>query len=232
MTEVRQALCVVYENVFRQLSVFAQLPELSVKADGLNNRAVSYLSLGREEDAVQCWQEALKEDPQHFEATYNYGYFRWRKGEIADDVYVRQMQALEGIKGTDPDYWRCLAWVHFERGDIEAVEGIQQSEHRAEDEDLKQALSDKHRPVGRPVRTFEGHAKPVNSVCFSPDGRYALSGSGDRAIRLWEVESGREVRRFAEHTSYVTSVCFSPDGRYVLSGSGDNTIRLWEFDWE
>jgi serine/threonine protein kinase len=53
VTEVRQALCAIYESVFRRPSAFAQLPELSVKADGLNNRAVSYLSLGREVDAVQ-----------------------------------------------------------------------------------------------------------------------------------------------------------------------------------
>lgn len=29
---------------------------------------------------------------------------------------------------------------------------------------------------GRERRSFEGHTENVDSVCFSPDGRYALSG--------------------------------------------------------
>lgn len=34
---------------------------------------------------------------------------------------------------------------------------------------------------------FEGHGSPVMSLCFSPSGRYIVSGSdiGERAIRIW-----------------------------------------------
>ena len=73
---------------------------------------------------------------------------------------------------------------------------------------------------GQELRCFEGHTDCVMSVCFSPDGRYALSGSNDKTLRLWEVASGKELRRFEGHTTDVNSVCFSPDGRYALSGSG------------
>ena len=39
-----------------------------------------------------------------------------------------------------------------------------------------------------------GHSKTVSSVAFSADGRYALSGSRDTTLKLWEVATGREVR--------------------------------------
>ena len=78
------------------------------------------------------------------------------------------------------------------------------------------------------LRVLVGHTGWVLSVCFSPDGRYCLSGSGDRTVRLWEVSTGQELRRFQGHTDGVWSVCFSPDGRYCLSGSRDRTVRLWE----
>ncbi|CAI2716970.1 caspase family protein [Nitrospina watsonii] len=82
------------------------------------------------------------------------------------------------------------------------------------------------------IRTFTGHtgAGAVTSVAFSPDGRYALSGSWDATLKLWEIATGKEVRTFTGHTYLVTSVAFSPDGRYALSGSVDYTLKLWEVE--
>jgi WD40 repeat protein/uncharacterized caspase-like protein len=79
----------------------------------------------------------------------------------------------------------------------------------------------------RLVRSFIGHTDEVNSVAFSPEGRFALSG-GDNTLKLWDVASGSELRAFTGHTSLVRSVAFSPDGRFALSGGGDKTIKLWE----
>ncbi|HYA15140.1 MAG TPA: ankyrin repeat domain-containing protein, partial [Syntrophales bacterium] len=73
-----------------------------------------------------------------------------------------------------------------------------------------------------------GHSSEVTSVAFSPDGRYALSGSWDNTLKLWNVASGEEIRTFTGHSQFVYSAAFSPDGRYALSGSGDDTLKLWE----
>ena len=73
-----------------------------------------------------------------------------------------------------------------------------------------------------------GHTGDVLSVAFSPDSRFALSGSSDNTLRLWEVATGKELRSFTGHMGFVTSVAFSPDGRSVLSGSWDKTLSLWE----
>jgi WD40 repeat protein len=64
-------------------------------------------------------------------------------------------------------------------------------------------------------------------VAFSSDGRRAISGSGDKTVRLWDVATGKELHCFTGHTDTVWGVAFSPDDRYALSASQDKTLRLW-----
>src|SRR5712692_7744310 len=78
------------------------------------------------------------------------------------------------------------------------------------------------------LRMFAGHTDSVDSVAFSPDGRYVLTGSADGIARLWETASGKPLASYQGHTGSVNSVACSPDGRCVLTGSNDRTARLWE----
>jgi serine/threonine protein kinase len=80
----------------------------------------------------------------------------------------------------------------------------------------------------RCLRVFEGHKDSVWSVAISPDGRYGLSGSRDKTLRLWELSSGKCLRVFEGHKNSVRLVAISPEGRYGLSGGGDGTLRLWD----
>jgi WD40 repeat protein len=76
---------------------------------------------------------------------------------------------------------------------------------------------------------FRGHKDWVTSVGFSPDGKYVISGSGDKTIRVWDSGTGEKVAGpFSGHTDLVTSVEFSPDGKRVVSGSRDKTLRIWD----
>jgi WD40 repeat protein len=83
---------------------------------------------------------------------------------------------------------------------------------------------------GRAIRTFRGHSELVFSVTFSPDGKYALSGSQDNSLKLWEISSGKEIRTFTGDAYGVHSVAFSPDGRHALSGNWNNILKLWDID--
>jgi len=78
------------------------------------------------------------------------------------------------------------------------------------------------------LRSFEGHRKPISSVCFSPDGSLILSGSFDNTLKLWNTATGAFVWSFEEHSHAVISVCFSPDGKRALSGGWDNKLKLWD----
>ena len=75
-----------------------------------------------------------------------------------------------------------------------------------------------------------GHTGSVNSVAWHADGKLALSGSHDRTVRVWEVESGKCERVLKAHTDSVNSVAWHANGKHALSGSDDRTVRVWEVE--
>ena len=98
---------------------------------------------------------------------------------------------------------------------------------------------------GREIGKFPGHIHHANSLAFSPDSRFLLSG-GKGTMYLWDVATRSEIRRFSISFPFVKQVAFSPDGRHALArhnGVGPQHNRnvlfsvatgeaLWDFDAE
>jgi len=81
-------------------------------------------------------------------------------------------------------------------------------------------------PIETVVQT--GHYAGVTSVAFSPDGRFAATGSSDKTIKLWEVSTGREIRSYTGHTHEIRYLDFGPHGNYLASIDGDYHLKIWE----
>merc|ERR1711983_246315 len=81
--------------------------------------------------------------------------------------------------------------------------------------------------IGTPKKVLTGHNHFVSDVVMSSDGQFALSGSWDKTLRLWDLNAGITTRQFVGHTKDVLSVAFSADNRQIVSGARDNTIKLW-----
>jgi WD40 repeat protein len=82
------------------------------------------------------------------------------------------------------------------------------------------------------LRTFEGHQGGVLSVCLSLDNQFALSGSADKMLKLWEVSTGHCLKTIGGHQDSVNSVCIFSGAKFALSGSADKTIKLWNLETE
>jgi guanine nucleotide-binding protein subunit beta-2-like 1 protein len=80
---------------------------------------------------------------------------------------------------------------------------------------------------GVAAKRLTGHSHYVQDVAISSDGQFALSGSWDSTLRLWDLNTGRTTRRFVGHSKDVLSVAFSADNRQIVSGSRDRSINLW-----
>jgi len=68
----------------------------------------------------------------------------------------------------------------------------------------------------------------VSAVAFSPDARFAASGSSDGQLQVWDVAAGTIGRTLEGHTGPVTSVAFSHNGRLLASGSYNEGIMIWD----
>ncbi|KAF9911202.1 hypothetical protein EC991_004426 [Linnemannia zychae] len=99
----------------------------------------------------------------------------------------------------------------------------------------------KHNPVShwqvskKPITdTFSAYFGALNCVCWSPDGKYVLTGGQDDLVTIWSFKDQRIVARCQGHQSYVTGVAFDPwrcDERNYRFGSvgEDAKLLLWDF---
>jgi guanine nucleotide-binding protein subunit beta-2-like 1 protein len=88
-------------------------------------------------------------------------------------------------------------------------------------------LTREEEKFGVAKRRLKGHSHYVQDVAISSDGQFALSGSWDGTLRLWDLNTGTTTRSFYGHTKDVLSVAFSADNRQIVSGSRDKAINLW-----
>lgn len=72
-----------------------------------------------------------------------------------------------------------------------------------------------------------GHARPINSLAISPDGKWLVSGSQDFTAKIWEISSGKLLRTLMGHNGKINAVAISPDGHWIATGAEDRTVRLW-----
>ncbi|XP_078401106.1 autophagy-related protein 16-1-like [Cetorhinus maximus] len=63
---------------------------------------------------------------------------------------------------------------------------------------------------------------------FSPDGRYAIAGSSDGVLYVWDTLTGKlETSLVGQHRSSINAVSWSLSGEYVVSVDRSKMANLW-----
>ena len=81
--------------------------------------------------------------------------------------------------------------------------------------------------TGSQTAVLSGHTRWVTSVAFSSDGTLLVSGSHDKTVKLWDVQTGGVIKTFV-HPNKVLSVSVSVDCSIVASGTVGGAFHLWD----
>ncbi len=137
-----------------------------------------------------------------------------------------------------PDALRRYKYVDYRRKTKAAFEELLTA-CRSETESASPAPTDKSakkpaqpleqaEPLATLERRLTGHENWVNSMAVSPDGTWAASGSEDKTVKIWDLETGTCQATLEGHTNEVYAVAITPDGKRILSAADDKSIRVWE----
>lgn len=89
---MRQALNDAYVAVFKTACPYAELNNVDLRADSLNNRAVSLFELGQDQEAAACLQKTLEINDILPEAVYNMLLLQWSSGQMKPARILRQIE--------------------------------------------------------------------------------------------------------------------------------------------
>jgi WD40 repeat protein len=73
---------------------------------------------------------------------------------------------------------------------------------------------------------------PVESLAFTPQGRYLAAGKLDGLLLLLDVETGRRLQSVAvrEELGQIQCLAFSSDGGTLFAGGYRGRLQAWEVD--
>ncbi len=81
---------------------------------------------------------------------------------------------------------------------------------------------------GALIRTLVGHRGWVRRLLITSDGQQIVSGSDDKAIKLWDFNTGAELRTLMGHEAGIRSLAISRDGTRLVSGDAQGVVIVWD----
>jgi len=83
------------------------------------------------------------------------------------------------------------------------------------------------RQTAAPLQVLDGHENSVQSLAYSPQRLLLASGSADKTVRVWNLDTLDLKRSYRGPRDFVTSVAFSPNGKLLAAGALDGRIQVW-----
>uniref|UniRef100_A0A5B6ZS60 Putative bromodomain and WD repeat-containing protein 3 isoform X1 n=1 Tax=Davidia involucrata TaxID=16924 RepID=A0A5B6ZS60_DAVIN len=77
------------------------------------------------------------------------------------------------------------------------------------------------------IKKLRGHRNAVYCAIFDRSGRYVITGSDDRLVKIWSMETAYCLASCRGHEGDITDLAVSSNNTLVASASNDCIIRVW-----
>jgi len=83
------------------------------------------------------------------------------------------------------------------------------------------------RQSAAPLQVLDGHENAVQALAYAPQQLLLASGSADRTVRLWNLDTLSLKRSYSGPRDFVTTLAFSSSGKLLAAGALDGRIHIW-----
>ncbi|SEP66644.1 Serine/threonine protein kinase [Lachnospiraceae bacterium NE2001] len=228
-TEVESALKEIYRLETGE-DYLRSIPEAaSDTADSLNNRALSFLDLGKTDEALLLWDTALKTDNRNFRAHYNRAVTLWKNNQINADelyasVYDRQEDSEDWRKASEAvSFAKVITYDDIKYSLVKEMNRADPSKNTFTREDIaNQARLDGIAIPEEPMYQFENWRIYWQEKKYDENGIYDRSRDGRRTISYdWEAAEYVVAEKDAEYRFKSTPPDKVGGGWKFLDGSGE-----------
>lgn len=91
---------------------------------------------------------------------------------------------------------------------------------------------------GQHIKTLSGHDGWIRGLVFHPTGKYLMSVSDDKHMRVWEMATGRCTKKIQAHEHFVSCIAWGNVGgngggnekrrvNVVATGGIDLAVNIW-----
>lgn len=171
-------------------------------------QGVAYAEQGEYQAALDSFAQAIRRDGNYLEAYQYRGFILSKLGyKLRADAEFKKAHQLKVKKSKTS-----------EAEEIQAKTDSQPSSSTTKTQ-ISQPL--------KCERTILTNNLPIDCIAISSFAQTFASASGDRKIRLWQL-NGQRIGTLDGHTDKVTCLAMSPSGQTLISGSQDKTIKFWD----
>jgi WD40 repeat protein len=78
---------------------------------------------------------------------------------------------------------------------------------------------------GKMLCKIKKHTDWVTALCFTPDGKYLISGDRTGGLSVWDTQ-GHEIQSVTADTAGITGIACR--GNFVATSSEDGTVKFWD----
>jgi COMPASS component SWD3 len=83
-------------------------------------------------------------------------------------------------------------------------------------------------PDWRYHRRLSAHRETITAIALTLDGRFLISVSWDRTLKIWDFATGNLINTIEAHDQGILSLAVTGTGDYYLATGGfDQTVKLW-----